>query len=48
MLKPLVIASERVIAVTQYCLCKNDEKKLYKKIKKLGKRTCLHICMYIV
>lgn len=43
MLKPLVIASERVIAVTQNCLCKNNEKSCIK--NEAGKT---YMYMYIV
>lgn len=45
MLKPLVIASERVIAVTQNCLCKNNEKSCIKN-EEAGK-TYMFTYMYI-
>lgn len=47
MLKPLVIASERVIAVTQNCLCKNNEKSCIK--NEAGKTNMFtYMYMYIV
>lgn len=44
MLKPLVIASERVIAVTQNCLCKNNEKSC---IKNEAWKTYMFTYMYM-
>lgn len=44
MLKPLVIASERVIAVTQNCLCKNNEKSC---IKNEAGKTYMFTYMYM-
>lgn len=44
MLKPLVIASERVIAVTQICLCKNNEKSC---IKNEAGKTYMFTYMYM-
>lgn len=44
MLKPLVIASERVIVVTQNCLCKNNEKSC---IKNEAGKTYMFTYMYM-
>lgn len=44
MLKALVIASERVIAVTQNCLCKNNEKSC---IKNEAGKTYMFTYMYM-